>query len=307
MKPSPSSKKGRARAELLHDTSQIEATSLRRSTRFLKKDPQAQTLGSKSRIAANSIPLEPVQQHPTAPKGPAKSSQSIGPKRRRKFEEDYPTKRQRKDSQSPVESTQPFQCLNERNLEELERQTGSGPPNLMEPVATFSGKEGKKRPLSLQSSTADKEQESASITTQKSSTLATYRWMNLNHARIFVEDGPIPENIRDQVNTIILPNISDPRKIELSIITETFCDDFVDIMKGALTGDDFVEPIAQALKSMDKDKQFMLLRKIGSYHLILQTVSLCSHRRRLGSESETRRSMGHLAFENPGPAQWYCR
>ena len=111
------------------------------------------------------------------------------------------------------------------------------------------------------------DQVSASTTTQKSSTLATYRWMNLSYARILVEDGPLPENIRDQVNTIILPKSSDARKIELSLITETFCDDFVDVVKGALREDDFVEPIAQALKSMDKDKKFMLSRKNGSYHL----------------------------------------
>ena len=294
-------------AALSCDTSHIDATTPRRSTRASKKDLQAQALGSQSRLVANSIPLEPVQQLSAAPKSPVKSSQSIGPKRRREIEEDYPTKRQQKDSQSTVESTQPSRCLNQRNLEELERQTGSRSPNLIERVAAFSGGEGNKRPLSLQSSTGDMDQESASITTQKSSTLATYRWMNLSHARIFVEDDPLPENIRDQVNTIILPKISDARKIELSLITKTFCDDFVDIVKGALTRDDFVEPIAQALKSMDKDKKFMLLRKCGNYHLVQQRVSLCSHRLRLGSDSKTRRSMGHLAFENPRPAQWYCR
>ena len=307
MKPSSSGKKRRARAVRLHDTSQIDATSLRRSTRSLIKDPQAQNLGSQSRIAAKSIPLESGQQHPTAPKGSAKSSQSMGPKRGCEIEEDYPTKRQRKDSQPQVEFTQPFQCLNERNLEELERQTESGPPNLEKRVATFSGGGGMKRPLSLQSSTADMDQESASITTQRSITPTTYRWMNLSHARILVEDDPLPENIRDQVNNIILPNISDGRKIELSLITKTFCDDFVDVVKGALSEDDFVEPIAQALKSMDKDKRFMLSRKLGSYHLILKRVSLCSHGPRLGSKSETRRSMGHLAFEYPRPAQRYWR
>ena len=152
MKPSPSSKKRRARAVRLHDTSQLEATSLRRSTRFLKKDPQAQTLDSQSRIAAKSIQLEPVQQHLTAPEGRATSSQSIWPKRRREIEEDYPTKRQRKGLLPMVESTQPFQCLSEGNLQELERQTRSGPLDGMGRAATSSGKGGKKRHLSSQSS-----------------------------------------------------------------------------------------------------------------------------------------------------------
>ena len=165
-------------------------------------------------------------------------------------------------------------------MEELERQTRSGSPNLIERVATFSGGEGKERALSSQSITADMDQESASITTQRSTTPATYRWMNLSYARILVEDGPLPENIRDQVNIIILPKISDARKIELSLIIE---DDFADVVKGALTEDDFVEPIAQALKSMDKDKKFMLSKKNSSNHLIQQKVSLCSHRPRLGS------------------------
>ena len=167
-------------------------------------------------IAADSLPLEPVQQPPTAPKGPAKFLQSIGPKRRREVEEDYPTKRQRIDSQPTFESTQTFQRLNEKNLEELNRQIRSGSPNGMDRAVTSTGRGEKKRPLSLQSSTADMYQGSASITTQMSSTLATYRWKNLNYARIMVEDGPLPENIQTRVNAIILPQITDARKLELS-------------------------------------------------------------------------------------------
>ena len=216
-------------------------------------------------IAANSLPLEPVQQ---PPKGPAKSLQSIGPKRRREVEEDYSTKRQRIDSQPTFESTQTFQRLNEKNLENLNRQIRSGSPNGMDRAVTSTGRGEKKRPLSLQSSTADMDQGSASITTQMSSTLATYRWKNLNYARIMVEDGPLPENIQTRVNAIILPKITDARKLELSSITESFCDAFADIVTGTFGDDDSVAPIHHTLTLMDKGNNFMLPRKQSNSHLI---------------------------------------
>ena len=167
----------------------------------------------------------------------------------------------------------------------------------MDRAAISPGRGGKKRPLSLQSSTVDMDQESASIRTQKSSTLATYRWRNLKYARIFVEDGPLPENIRSRVNKIIQPKITDEaRKNELSLITESFCNSFIVVMRGAFREDDSVEPIHHALTSMDKGNKFIFPRKTGSSHPIQQGVLFYSHRLRLGSEPETRRSTEDLAF-----------
>lgn len=252
-KPPPSSKKPQARA--VRSTSKVDAQPPKRSTRSSKKDPQAQALGSQSTLAAQSIPLEPVQQSPaTAP---------VGLRRRREVEEEYPSKR-RKSPQATVDCTQPFEPLSEKNLEELDRQTGSEPYTGMDRAATGSGRGGKKRTISLRVSTADMDQDTASISTQKSSTLAEYRWKNLDYARIFVENAPLPQNILTRVNTIIQPEITDARKNELSLISEAFCDDFIDVMLGALREDDSVEPIHHALKSMDKGKKLMLSRKAGN-------------------------------------------
>ena len=252
-KPPPSSKKPQARA--VRSTSKVDAPAPKRSTRSSKKDPQAQALGSQSTLAAQSVPLDPVQQSP--------ATASVGPRRRREVEEEYPSKR-RKGSQTTLDSTQPLKPLSEKNLEELDRQTGSGPYNGMDRAATGSVRGGKKRTISLRASTADMDQDTTSISTQKSSTLADYRWKNLDYARIFVENAPLPQNILTRVNTIIRPEITDARKNELSLISEAFCDDFIDVMLGALREDDSVEPIHTALKSMDKDKKLMLPRKTGT-------------------------------------------
>ena len=252
-KPSPSSKKPQARA--VRSTSKVDAQPPKRSTRSSKKNPQAQALGSQNTLAAQSIPLDPVQQSP--------ATASVGPRRRREVEEEYPSKR-RKHSQGTIDSTQPCKPLSEKNLEELDRQTISEPYNGMDRVVTGSGRGGKKRSISLRASTADMDQDTTSISTQKSSTLADYRWKNLDYARIFVENAPLPQNILTRVNTIIQPKIDDTRKNELSLISEAFCDEFVDVMLGAFREDDSVEPIHTALKSMDKGKKFLFPRKTGT-------------------------------------------
>ena len=75
---------------------------------------------------------------------------------------------------------------------------------------------------------------------------------------------PLSLSIISQVNKIFQPKIADTRKNELSLISEAFCDDFIDVMLGALSEDDSVEPIHVALKLMDKGKKLMLPRKTGT-------------------------------------------
>ena len=149
------------------------------------------------------------------------------------------------------------QQLNEANLEEYNSQTGS---------ETFDGMGDRKRTLSTRSSVADMSQEVASVSSQKATSLANYRWRNLDYARIVVEDEPIPENIESRVDAIIQPEISTEWKSELVRITETFCNDFIDVLKGASREDDSVEPIHRALTSIDTKNEFMFPRKAGISH-----------------------------------------
>ena len=101
---------------------------------------------------------------------------------------------------------------------------------------------------------------------------------------MFVERAPLPENIQSRVVTIIKPKISAAKKDELSLITETFCNEFIGIMKRFNRDEAFVEPIRGALKSMDKDKKFILPLKEGSSPPIQLRASLYLHCLRLHPE-----------------------
>ena len=205
--------------------------------------------------AAQSIQIQPVQQSP--------ATASLGSGRRHEAEEEYPSRR-RRTSQITIDSTQPFKLLSEKNLQELDKQTGSGLYNGIDRTATGSGEGGRKKLTSWRASTAGMDQVTASISTQKLCTLADYRWKNLDYARNFIENAPLPAIIPTRINTTIQTKITDARKNELSLISEAFCDDFIDVMLGDLGKDDSVEPTHHALKSMDKDKKLMLVRKAGN-------------------------------------------
>ena len=264
-------------------------------TRYSKKDPQAQTPGSQSTLTTKPIPPESVQRPPTPSQGALESSQSLGPKRGREVEEEYPDKR-RKDPQHMIVSTQHIRCLTEKNLEELDRQTGLGTSNSVERAATIAGRGEMEQPSLWSGSPPDTDQETATVIPHNSSTLVRYRWKNLHDASIFVEDAPLPKNIQSRVVTIIKPKISAARKDELSLITETFCNEFVDLMKRFNRDDAFVEPIHGALKSMDKEEKFILPLKEGSSPPIQPRASLYLHYLRLGPHPETYRPMVALPF-----------
>ncbi|KAL8902913.1 MAG: hypothetical protein Q9207_004281 [Kuettlingeria erythrocarpa] len=223
----------------------ISLTPLRKSARLSSKNIQAQA-GRPTPPSANES-VRPVQQHSTLSSNPTKPLPRTGRKRQRDSEDDCSLKRRRRGSRIVVTSVQE---LSEINLEEHDRQTESD---------TSMG--GGKRTLSRRTSTADMSQDTASVSSQKSSSFANYRWITLDSARVYAENGPVPKNIQTRVDAIIQPTIYKSKEKELSTISTTFCNEFVDVMKGASREDDSVEPIHTALTSLDSGKKFLFPRK----------------------------------------------
>jgi hypothetical protein len=127
-----------------------------------------------------------------------------------------------------------------------------------------SEKSGRKRASSRPSSSADINQETASVRSQTSSyTAARYRFSILSCARIFIRPGPPPEEIQTRINAVIQRKISEERKYQLSHFAESLCKDFINIFNGASREDDCVEPIHHALSSMDSSRKFQFPRKAG--------------------------------------------
>ena len=177
------------------------------------------------------------------------------------------------------------QQLNEANLQEHNGETGP---------KTFDGMGDKKRTLSTRSSIADMNQDVASVSSQKAISLANYRWRNLDYVRIVVEDEPIPKDIGSRVDAIIQPEVSMEWESELARITETFCNDFVDVLKGASREDDSVEPIHRALTSIDRENDYMFPRKAGISYPAQLRLPLCSRPPRLGCDPKARCSTENL-------------
>ena len=186
-------------------------------------------------------------------------------------------KKLRRDQQSVSEPGQP---LTRANLKKFNKLVGSGTSDGMDPPASEKGAR-KRRSSSRQSSTADMDQETASVQSQRSSyTAAHYRWVNLSNVRIFIRPGSLPEEIRPRVNAVIQRRISEERKCELSHIAGNLCKDFLHVLNGASREDDCVEPIHRALSSMDSSGKFNFPRKAGivtpspiSVYIIMLTLS----------------------------------
>ncbi|KAI4168816.1 MAG: hypothetical protein LQ346_009029, partial [Caloplaca aetnensis] len=225
----------------------ISLTPLRKSARLSSTNLQAQAGRPTPAPTNKSVAPGPVQQPSTLASNPTKPLPRTGRKRQRDSEDDCSPKRRRRDSRTVVRSVKE---LSETNLEEHDRQTES---------ETSMG--GGKRTLSRRTSTADMSQDTASVSSQKSSSCANYRWITLDSARVYAENGPVPKNIQIRVDAIIQPTISKPKEKELATISKTFCNDFVDVMKGASREDDSVEPIHTALTSLDGGKNFLFPRK----------------------------------------------
>lgn len=134
----------------------------------------------------------------------------------------------------------------------------------MDPESTTLVRGGQKRTSSRHSITTDTNHETTSGRSQRSSgTAARYRWVILDSARIFVRSGPPPKEIRPRINAVIQREISEERKREISLVAEKLCDGFTDVLDGANREDDCVEPIHNALSSMDNSKSFSFPRKAG--------------------------------------------
>ncbi|KAL8932234.1 MAG: hypothetical protein Q9211_006438 [Gyalolechia sp. 1 TL-2023] len=217
----------------------------RHDARLSSKRLQPQAGRSLPPSTNESVPLDSVQRPWTASRNPTKPLPTTGRKRKRRLEVECSLKR-RKESEAVVKSVRE---LSKTNLEEHDRWTES--------VG------GGKRTLSRRTSTVDVSQDTASVASQKSSTFANYRWINLDSARIYAENGLVPKHLQTRIDAIIQPTLDEQKEEELSAISNTFCNDFIDIMKGASREDDLVEPIHVALTSLDSGKNFLFPRKSG--------------------------------------------
>jgi hypothetical protein len=215
----------------------------------------------KKNTRSNSILARPLQEPTIAPQNPTEHPRPRGRKRGYVSEDEPSNKRQRKGLQSVSASSQP---LSKANLEEHNWLTGSGTSNVMDSEVGTSERGGRKRPSSRPPSSADMNQETASVRSQTSSyTTARYRFSVLSCARIFIRPGPPPEEIQSRINAIIQRKISAERKRQLSRFAENLYQDFIDIFNGASREDDCVEPIHRALSSMDSSRKFQFPRKAG--------------------------------------------
>lgn len=112
---------------------------------------------------------------------------------------------------------------------------------------------------------------------QKSSgTSANYRHAILSKAGIHVHHMPTPEEIRAQIDAIILQEVSSERKETLSCIAHQLSDSFVQVITQASGEDDCIEPFYHALSSMDHSESLAFQRKAGIVSGFNSCIFLCS-------------------------------
>lgn len=264
---------------------------------------------------------DPLRQCPPLSSNLPEPPQPRGRKRRRGLESDYdynhPAKRSKDQDPTPelvpvvlVESapSPAFTPLNKRDLDHLNRLSDMASSNNVGQATTPLRKGGKKRSLSRHSSTTEMEQEKLSSSSQPTSTMANYRWRNLDDARVVIEAADLPTNIERWVDAIIQPDISPSHESELSRIAETFCNDFNNVMKGAGREDDSLELIHTALSAMDKGEQFLFPRKAGTFSVrtVLHSKTHSSFSR-LGPQPQTLRPTEDMAFQNPAQPRGFHR
>lgn len=239
---------------------------------LLRKYIRSQLLRTSDIPAINSISPTTRQEPFVAPNNLTRLSSPRERKQRYFLEGWRPGKRLRQDSQPISEFHQP---LSKENLNRHDRLTGS---NDMTPSATNPVRGGRKKNQSHQSSTTETNQDTASVISQKSiGTIAQYRWVDLNHVRISVQSGPLPEEIKPRIDAVIQRKVSNERKVELSCIAERLCTEFIAVLSGASREDDCVEPIHQALSAMDKGGNFISPRKAGMAFLPYIRISRYAH------------------------------
>lgn len=150
------------------------------------------------------------------------------------------------------------QILSEENLNKHNKLTGL---NDMTPSDTTPGRGGRTKNKSPQSTITEINQDTPSVPSQKSSgTIAQYRWADLSYTRISVRSGPLPEEIKPEVDAVIQRKVSHERKFELSCIAKRLCTEFIDVLNGSSREDGCVESIHKALSAMDKGGNFSFPR-----------------------------------------------
>ncbi|KAL9622616.1 MAG: hypothetical protein Q9160_003113 [Pyrenula sp. 1 TL-2023] len=117
---------------------------------------------------------------------------------------------------------------------------------------------------SLKRHTLHEDLDTVSQITQKSSFSAShYRNSVLKDVNICFQFRRVPDHIRNRFTTIIQAEVSPDRKKELSLIAQTFQDDFADVLDTAAREDDCLELFYQALSSMGYNESLAFRRKAG--------------------------------------------
>jgi len=119
---------------------------------------------------------------------------------------------------------------------------------------------------SLSRSTAtDLDLETSTQRSQKTScTAASYRFTNLESARIYIEVGLPPEEVQERVKAVAQSDIPSAKKELLTKLAKDFCGDFLKILRGAAGEDDCIEVLYKTLSCMFPGDKYMHSRKAGT-------------------------------------------
>ncbi|OCK92442.1 uncharacterized protein K441DRAFT_181950 [Cenococcum geophilum 1.58] len=119
---------------------------------------------------------------------------------------------------------------------------------------------------SLSRSTAtDLDLETSTQRSQKTSCIAaSYRFTNLESARIYIEVGLPPEEVQERVKAVVQSDIPPARKELLTKLAKDFCGDFLKILRRAAGEDDYIEVLYKTLSCMFPGDKYMHSRKAGT-------------------------------------------
>ncbi|KAH0834352.1 hypothetical protein FOPE_03623 [Fonsecaea pedrosoi] len=222
-------------------------------------------LPSPNAPSVESLPLRSIQPDSTATGSPLEPLQPTRGKRKREFKDEKPDKRRQEGSQSVAELPPSKDLLNWENLEKLNSETAS---------ETCDWMAEKKGTVSRRSSTAEMNQDTASVSSQKTSlALCNYRLNSLDRARIVFQHRCISEHLEHRVNAIVQPKLDKEREKLVFAIADDLCNDFPDALEVASGEDDCAELIYQALEAMNRQlfgKAFAFRRKAGTVDFAYQ-------------------------------------
>lgn len=105
-----------------------------------------------------------------------------------------------------------------------------------------------------------------SLRSRKSNTSSNYRYVILRSVGIRIRGGPPPEEIQNHIDAIIKRASLEREVSSVSVadIGKELCDRFTHVIEGAAGDDDCVEPLHQALSSMDQLGRLTFPRKAGT-------------------------------------------